>query len=288
MRTLRLRVHEARAPDTFRGTTRVPLAPCLLIFLCALTTNAGPLARLGHTTLAPRHTAPDERHSMPPPLIPFTATPTSSATTSSSSTFSGNLPVPVGTNIFTGRGANEAATIQRRLSLFPCAPTASSTATAPCSRHSLHRRFTTPSRHRPHLRRHRRFRSQPCYPRRLRSLLRQPRHRRKKPPSTFTAVSSVTLNAGGKQFCSGARLTPKTAKRLYFASYILFIAPISRKILKIKLTPRHQRPHPPRRRQSRLNSALPLWTFSIDTPPRLRCTIARTTARPTSLKLFSR
>lgn len=80
--------------------------------------------------------------------------------------------------------------------------------------------------------------------------------------SNFTAVSSVTLNAGENNFAWG-EIDTKNGYA-YFASYILYTAPAIPQILKIKLTPGTSAP-------VRLGAVslgatpVPLWTASIDT-----------------------
>jgi hypothetical protein len=80
--------------------------------------------------------------------------------------------------------------------------------------------------------------------------------------SNFTAVSSVTLNAGENNFAWG-EIDTKNGYA-YFASYILFNAPAIPQILKIKLTPGVNAPI--RIGITNLGATpVPLWTASIDT-----------------------
>ncbi len=80
--------------------------------------------------------------------------------------------------------------------------------------------------------------------------------------SNFTAVSSVTLNAGENNFAWG-QIDTKNGYA-YFASYILFNAPAIPQMIKIKLTPGTNAPI----RLGTVNlggTPVPLWTSSIDT-----------------------
>jgi hypothetical protein len=80
--------------------------------------------------------------------------------------------------------------------------------------------------------------------------------------SNFMAVSSVTLNAGENNFAWG-EIDTKNGYA-YFASYILFNAPAIPQILKIKLTPGVNAPI--RIGVTNLGATpVPLWTASIDT-----------------------
>lgn len=80
--------------------------------------------------------------------------------------------------------------------------------------------------------------------------------------STFTAVSSLTLNAGENAFAWGQIDVQKGYA--YFASYILYNSPAIPQVVKIKLTPGANAPI----RLGTVNlgaTPVPLWTSSIDT-----------------------
>jgi len=80
--------------------------------------------------------------------------------------------------------------------------------------------------------------------------------------STFTAVASVSLNAGENNFAWGQ--IDAHNGYAYFASYIVYTAPAIPQMVKIKLTPGATPPI----RLGTVNlgaTAVPLWTSSIDT-----------------------
>ncbi|HKW30948.1 MAG TPA: hypothetical protein VJT54_16610 [Verrucomicrobiae bacterium] len=80
--------------------------------------------------------------------------------------------------------------------------------------------------------------------------------------SSFTEVSSVTLNPGESNFAWG-QIDPKNGYA-YFASYVLYTAPAIPQVVKIKLTPGTNAPI--RIGTTNLGATpLPLWTSSIDT-----------------------
>jgi hypothetical protein len=228
-----------------------------------LVANAGSLQRIGHTTLTPRHSSPDDKGMYAAVIDPTNGYAYFVGNYLSKLDITGTLPVQVGTSIQTGQSLECAIDPAAGYAYLPRGGGtinryALGTGTnSPSSAGSLALTGTgatsividdsdpNPANHYAYV-----------------LCSGTPATVVKVALSSFTSVSSVTLNAGENNFAWG-EIDTKNGYA-YFASYILYTAPAIPQILKIKLTPGTNAP-------TRLGTAnlgatpVPLWTASIDT-----------------------
>ena len=228
-----------------------------------LLANAGSLQRLGHVTLTPRHSSPDDKGMYCAVIDPTNGYAYFVGSYLFKLDITGNLPVPVGTNLQTGQASEAAIDPAAGYAYLPKGNgiinrIALGTGTnSPGTAGSLTLTGTgatsividdsdpNPASHYGYV-----------------LCSGTPATVVKVALASFTAVSSVTLNAGENNFAWG-EIDTKNGYA-YFASYILFNAPAIPQIVKIKLTPGTNAP-------IRLGAVslgatpVPLWTASIDT-----------------------
>src|ERR1035441_9105279 len=228
-----------------------------------LLANAGSLQRLGHTTLTPRHSSPDDKGMYCAVIDPTNGYAYFVGSYLFKLDITGNLPVPVGTNLQTGQSSEAAIDPAAGYAYLPKGNgiinrIALGTGTnSPGTAGSLTLTGTgatsividdsdpNPANHYGYV-----------------LCSGTPATIVKVALSSFTAVSLVTLNTGENNFAWG-EIDTKNGYA-YFASYILFNAPAIPQILKIKLTPGTNAPI----RIGTVNlgaTPVPLWTASIDT-----------------------
>ena len=228
-----------------------------------LLANAGSLQRIGHTTLTPRHSNPDDKGMYCAVIDPANGYAYFFGNYLFKLELTGDLPVPVGTNIQTGQSSEAAidpaagyaylpkgnGTIYRYvLGTGTNSPSSAGSTTLPGTGATsivIDDSDPNPASH---------FGYVLCSG--------TPATVFKVALSNFTAVSSVSLNAGENNFAWG-RIDTHNGYA-YFASYILYNAPAIPQILKIKLTPGTNAPI----RLGTVNlgaTPVPLWTASIDT-----------------------
>ena len=229
----------------------------------AASASAGGLQRLGHTTLTPHHSLPDDKGLYAAVIDPTNGYAYFFGNYLSKVDITGNLPVPVGTNIVTGQ-ASEAAidpgagyaylprfggTLYRfALGAGTNSPSAAGSLALPTTGNSsmvIDDSDPNPANHYGYV-----------------SCAGTPATVVKVALATFTVVATLTLNAGENSFAWGQ--IDKQNGYAYFASYVVYTAPAIPQILKIKLTPGASAPI----RLGVVNlgaTPVPLWTSSIDT-----------------------
>ena len=235
----------------------------LFIAGLALTANAGSLQRVGHTTLVPRHSSPDDKGMYAAVIDPTNGYAYFFGNYLFKLDITGNLPVQVGTNILTGQSSEAAIDpaagyayqpkgngIINRYSLgtgtnsVSSAGSLSLNGTGPDSI-VVDDSDPNPANHVAYV-----------------LCSGNPATVVKVALSNFTAVSSLTLTNDANNFAWG-EIDTKNGYA-YFASYILYNAPAIPQIIKIKLTPGTNAPI----RIGVVNlgaTPVPLWTSSIDT-----------------------
>ena len=224
---------------------------------------AGSLQRIGHATLVPRHSAPDDKGMYAAVIDPANGYAYFFGNYLFKLDITGNLPVQVGTNIQTGQfteGAIDAAAgyaympkgngIINRYALGTGTNSVSSAGslTLPASGATsivIDDSDPNPANHYGYV-----------------LCSGNPPTVVKVALSNFTAVSTLTLTNDANNFAWG-QIDAKNGYA-YFASYILYTAPAIPQILKIKLTPGTNAPI--RIGVTNLSATpVPLWTSSIDT-----------------------
>ncbi|MDB6021039.1 MAG: hypothetical protein JWQ04_896 [Pedosphaera sp.] len=235
----------------------------LFLFGFVWQSDAGSLQRIGHTTLTPRHSLPDDKGMYAAVIDPVGGYAYFFGNYLFKLDITGNLPVMVGTNIQTGQSAEAAIDPAGGFAYLPKgnglinryalgsgnnSPASAGSLTLPGSGPVsivIDDSDPNPTNHYGYV---------------LTSGT--PAKVVKVALSNFTAVSSVTLNAGENNFAWG-QIDTKNGYA-YFASYILYTSPAIPQILKIKLTPGTNAPI----RIGTVNlgaTPVPLWTSSIDT-----------------------
>jgi hypothetical protein len=232
--------------------------------------GAGPMQRMGHTTLTPRHTSPDDKGMYAAVIDPTNGYAYFFGNYLSKLDIAGSLPVLVGTNILTGqftvgaidpaagyaympRPSSSQGTIYR-YALGTGANSVSAAGTLTLAEPAwmgmsivIDSSDPNPANHYAYV---------------MCSGNGSPAKVVKVQLSTFTEVSSVTLGAGETNFAWGQ--IDVHNGYAYFASYVLYTAPAIPQVVKIKLTPGTSAPI----RLGTVNlgvTPVPLWTSSIDT-----------------------
>jgi len=233
----------------------------LLLTGFVLLAQAGNLQRIGHTALTPRHASPDDKGMYAAVIDPTNGYAYFFGNYLSKLDITGNLPVLVGTNVLTGQFTEGAIDPAAGFAYMPKfngviyryalgtgtnSPGAAGSITLPgTGAVSIVIDDSDPANHYGYV-----------------LCSGTPAIVVKVALANFTAVSSVTLNAGENNFAWGQ--IDKQNGYAYFASYIPYTAPAIPQILKIKLTPGNSAPI----RVGIVNlgaTPVPLWTSSIDT-----------------------
>ena len=228
-----------------------------------MSVHAGSLARVGHTTLTPRHTSPDDKGMYAAVIDPTNGFAYFIGNYIFKLDITGALPVQVGASLQTGQSTEAAIDPAGGYAYLPKGNgnvyryALGSANTGPSAAGSISLGGTgatsvvvddsdpNPVNH---------FAYVLCSG--------TPATVVKVALSNFTAVSSLTLNPGENNFAWGQ--IDKGNGYAYFASYIIYTAPAIPQILKIKLTPGTNAPI--RIGVTNLGAApVPLWTSSIDT-----------------------
>ena len=229
----------------------------------ALSAHAGGLTRIGHTTLSPRHTSPDDKGMYAAVIDPTNGFAYFIGNYLFKLDISGALPVQVGASLQTGQSTEAAIDPTGGYAYLP-------KANGNVFRYALGGATTGPSAagsislggsgatsvvvddSDPNPLNH--FAYVLCSG--------APATVFKVALSNFTAVSSLALNSGENNFAWGQ--IDKIHGYAYFASYVIYTAPVIPEILKIKLTPGTNAPIRIGTTNLGPNPA-PLWTSSIDT-----------------------
>ena len=234
----------------------------LITWCLSLPVSAGPMQRIGHTTLAPRHSLPDDKGMYAAVIDPTNGYAYFFGNYLFKLDITGNLPVQVGTNAQTGQfteGAIDPAagyaymprsggTIYR-FSLGAGTNSASNAGSFSLTASGATSIVVDDSD--PNANNH--YAYVVCSG--------TPASVVKVALSNLTQVSSVTITNAGNSFAWGQ--IDKKSGYAYFASYVVYTAPAIPQILKIKLTPGTNAPI----QIAAVNlgaTPVPLWTSSID------------------------
>ncbi|MDB6026375.1 MAG: hypothetical protein JWM68_2598 [Verrucomicrobiales bacterium] len=245
---------------------RLPITIVALIFGFALLANGGSMQRIGHTRLDPRHSGPDDKGMYTGVIDATNGYAYFVGNYLCKLDITGNLPVQIGPSLLTGQFAEAAVDLSAGYLYLPKAGTifryalgAGTNAVSSAGSLTLSEGASSalgfsmviddsnpnPTNHYGYV-----------------LCSGTPATVVKVALSTFTKVSSVTLNAGENSYAWGQIDTQKGYA--YFATWASAVAPAVPQILKIKLTPGTNAPQ----RIGSVNlgaTPVSLWAGSIDT-----------------------